>query len=57
MLNSSIQPIDRTLSGATTQCQGGSVGNSNEGELPIPKTPALLNPHHQIPECNIQDCH
>ena len=31
MSNSSIWPIDRTLSGATTPGQSGSASNGNEG--------------------------
>ena len=44
MSNSSIWPIDRTLSGATTPNKSGSGSNSNEGVLHIPpnsKTGAL----------------
>ena len=36
MSNSSIWPIDRTLSGATTPCQSGPGSNGNEGLLWIP---------------------
>ena len=34
--NSSIRPIDRTLSGATTLGQSGPGSNGNEGALCIP---------------------
>ena len=47
-LFSSIWPIDRTLSGATTQDQSGPGSNGNEGYSVFPKAPALLEPHHQI---------
>ena len=45
---SSILPIDRTLSGATTLSHSGCRSNGNEGYSAFPKAPALLNPHHQI---------
>ena len=48
MSNSSVWPIDRTLSSATTTGQSGPGSNSNEGVLCIPKAPALQEPHHQI---------
>ena len=35
MLNSSIWPIDRTLSGITTPRQSGPGSNGNEGVLDI----------------------
>ena len=41
---SSIWPIDRTLSGATTPSQSGPGSDGNE----FPKALALLEPHHQI---------
>ena len=37
MSTSSIQPIDRTLSGATILRRSGPGGNVNEGLLHIPK--------------------
>ena len=37
MSNSSIWPIDKTLSGDTTPGQGGPGSNSNEGVLHIPQ--------------------
>ena len=37
MINSLIQPIDRTLSGATTPGQSGPGSNGNEGILQIPQ--------------------
>ena len=46
MSNSFIKPIDRTLSGATTQVQSELGSNGNEGVLS--KVPALLKPHRQI---------
>ena len=45
---SSIWPINRTLSGATTPSQSGSRSNGNERVIRIPKAPALLEPHHQF---------
>ena len=45
---SSIRPIDRTLSGATTPGQNGAGSVGNEGVLYISKASALLEPHHQI---------
>ena len=38
---SSILPIDRTLSGATTLSQSGPGSNSNEGVLRIPKISSI----------------
>ena len=38
MSNSSIRPINRTLSGATTQGQSGPESNGNEGVLRIPES-------------------
>ena len=46
MTNSSIGPIDRTLSGATTPGQRGSGSDGTVGVLGIPQTSALLKPHH-----------
>ena len=48
MQSSSIQPIDRALSGATVPGQSGSGGDGSEVVLHIPQVPALLEPHHQI---------
>ena len=48
MSNSSIWPIDRTLSGATPMSQSGPVSGSNNGYSAFPKTPALLKPYHHI---------
>ena len=48
MSNSSIGPIDRTLSDATTLGQSEPGSNDNEGLLCIPNAPALLEPQHQI---------
>ena len=44
----SIWPIDRTLSGATTLGQSWPGSAGNEGVPPLPKAPALLEPHHQL---------
>ena len=41
MSNSSIWPIDRTLSGATTLGQSGSWSNGNEGVLYIPQSSSI----------------
>ena len=38
MSNSSIQPLDRTLSGATTPSQNGSGNDDNEGVFRIPES-------------------
>ena len=38
---SSIWPIDRTLSGATTLGQSGPEGNGNEGMLCIPQSSSI----------------
>ena len=45
---SSIWPIDKTLSNATTPEQSGSGSDGNEGVLCIPQAPASLEPCHQI---------
>ena len=46
---SSIQPIDRTLSGATTTPgQSGPGSGGNKGVPRIPHARALLEPHHQV---------
>ena len=47
---SSIWPIDRTLSGATTPGQSEPWSNSNEGVLRIP-------PNSRITETSPWDCH
>ena len=41
MSNSSIWPIDRTLSGATTLGQSGPESNGNEGVLCIPQSSSI----------------
>ena len=41
MSNSSIGPIDRTLSGATTPGQRRHGSNGNDGVLHIPKTSSI----------------
>ena len=38
---SSIQPIDRALSGATIPCQSGPGSNGNEGVLCIPQSSSI----------------
>ena len=38
---SSIQPIDRALSGDTTPSQSGPGSNGNEGVLRIPQSPSI----------------
>ena len=38
MSDNSIQPINRTLSSATTPGKSGPGSNGNEGELHIPKS-------------------
>ena len=41
MPNSSIWPIDKTLSGATTLGQSGPGSNGNEGVLHIPQSSSI----------------
>ena len=43
MSNSSIRPIDKTISGATTPGQSGSKRKGNEEVFAFPKFPALFN--------------
>ena len=45
---SSIRPIDKTLSGATTPCQSRPESDGNKGYSAFPKVPALLERHYQI---------
>ena len=45
---SSLGPIGRTLSGATTPGQSGPGGDGKEDVLAFPKAEAILEPHHQI---------
>ena len=52
--NSSIWPIDRTLTGTTTPGQSGLGNDGNEGVLNIPLS-SRPKPHHQIIYCHIQD--
>ena len=54
---SSILPIYKTQPVSTTQGQSGPGSDGNEGILHIPQSPALLEPHHQIVLCHIQDTH
>ena len=46
-MNSSIWPIDGTLTGTTTPCQSGHESNGNEVLFHIAKT-ASLEPQYQI---------
>ena len=55
MSNSSIWPIDRTISGAITPSQSGPGSNGNEGVLCIPQSSILLKPQNQIVLYHIQD--
>ena len=55
MPNSSILPIDKTLSGTINLGQSEPGNDYNEGVLGIPPNPSLLEPHHQIVTCHIQD--
>ena len=43
---------DRTLSGATTPGQSGPGRDGDKEAFCIPKTPALVEPHHQIVYCH-----
>ena len=52
---SSIQPIDRTLSGATTRARVDHGAMAMNGNFAFPKAPELLEPHHQIVECHTQE--
>ena len=51
----SILPIDRTLTSATTPRQSEPGSDGCEGYSAFPKSPALLEPHNQIVLCYIQD--
>ena len=55
MSNSSIWPIDKTLSGATTPSQCGPGSNDNEGLICIPQNSVLLALHPKIVSCYMQD--
>ena len=48
MSNSSIWPIDCTLSDATTSFRVDQGAMAMKGYSALPKAPALLMPHHQI---------
>ena len=48
MLNSSIWPIDMTLSGATTLAQTGPGSNDNEGVLRIPQSSSFTGASQSI---------
>ena len=52
---SSICPIDRTLSGATTLDQRGPRSDTMKRYSVFPKAAALLEPHHQIVQCDNQN--
>ena len=49
---SSIRPIDRTLSGATTPGQSGPGAMAIKEYSAFPKDPVLVKPHHQIIKCH-----
>ena len=44
----SIEPIDRTLPGATTPGLSGPGSDGNKENSAFPKAPTLHEPHHQI---------
>ena len=48
MSNSSIWPIAKTLSGANTLARVNLVSKEMKGPFAFPKSPELLEPHHQI---------
>ena len=48
---SSIWPIDRTLSGATTPCQSGPGRNGNEGVLRIPQSSSITGT--SLSDCSV----
>ena len=48
MSNSSIRPIDKTLSGATNPGPSGPVSDSNEGVLLIPQSASIARVTYQI---------
>ena len=52
---SSIKPIDRALSGATTLDQSGTGSNGNEGVLRMPKSPSIT--WTSLSDCQMQDTH
>ena len=52
---SSIWPMDRTLPGATTPGRVDLGSMAMKDYSTFPKTPALLDSHHQIVACYIQD--
>ena len=45
---SSIWPINKTLSGASTPGHSGSGSEGKKEYFAFPQTPVLLEPHHQI---------
>ena len=55
--SSSIQPIDRALSGATTPCQSGPGSNGNEGVLHIPQSPSITGTSPSDCLMSYQDTH
>ena len=54
---SSIQPIDRTLSGATNPDQSGSGSNGNEGVLYIPQSSSITRTSSSDCLVSYQDTH
>ena len=51
---SSITAIDKSLSGATTP---GQSWPGSDGNKWVPKAPTLLELHHKIARCHIQNTH
>ena len=51
----SLWPIDKTLSGGTTPNQNRPGSDGKKGYFAFLKSPALLEPYHQIVSCHIQD--
>ena len=52
---SSISPTDRTLLGATTLARVNLGAMAMKEYIAFPKAPALLELHHEIVYCHIQD--
>ena len=55
MLNSSIWPLDRTLSGATTPSQNESASESNEEVLYIPQSSSITRVSPSVCLMSYQD--
>ena len=55
MTNSSIWPLDNTLSDTTTPGRSGPGSNGNEEYSTLSKALALLELHYQIVSCHLQD--